>query len=273
MKSGSFAGAEISDLLRPGVEVLLRACAVGEEAGRLEHDVHPEVAPRQTGRVALGEHLHLLAARLDDAVAELDVPRERPEDRVVLEEVCHRLRVAEVVERDDLDVCAELLLRAEEVPADPAEAVDADAGCHAVLASVVSGLGRLESSEGRVGRVGLRRPGTIGPGDPSLHAFRPRTGLDESSAAPGTPWDRDGHRPRARGWPRGASILVARLPPSDATPSSCRAGGPTETGGLREELRGCPLPHVRAPAPGGGWGLNPRPGARAHRRGVWGPGA
>ena len=46
-----------------------------------------------------------------------------------------------------------------------------------------------------------------------------------------------------------------------------------ENGGLREELRGCPLPHVRAPAPGGGWGLNPRPGARAHRRGVWGSGA
>ena len=50
---------------------------------------------------------------------------------------CHRLRVAEVVDRDDLDVRPTLLLRAEEVAADPTEAVDADPDCHASLASVV----------------------------------------------------------------------------------------------------------------------------------------
>ena len=63
------------DLLRARVEVLLRAVALREEAGRLEHDVDTEVAPRERGRIALGEELDLLAAGADDAVADLDVAR------------------------------------------------------------------------------------------------------------------------------------------------------------------------------------------------------
>ncbi len=136
MTSGSFAGAEIEDLLRARVDVLLRPRAVGEDAGRLEHDVHTEVAPGKARRVALREHLHLLAAGRDHAVTELDLACERPQHRVVLQELRHRLRVAEVVDRDDLDVGAQLMLRAEEVTADPAEAVDADPGRHGALASV-----------------------------------------------------------------------------------------------------------------------------------------
>jgi hypothetical protein len=54
----------------------------------------------------------------------------------------HRLRVAEVVDRDDLDVGANLLLCPEEVAADPTEAVDPDPCCRAVLASVVRGCVR-----------------------------------------------------------------------------------------------------------------------------------
>ena len=59
-------------------------------------------------------------------------PVERPEHRVVLEEVRHRLRVAEVVRSDDLDVGPALELGAEEVPPDPAEAVDPDANRHSL---------------------------------------------------------------------------------------------------------------------------------------------
>ena len=40
-------GRRDDDLLRAGVEVLLGRGPVGEEAGRLEHDVDAEVAPRQ----------------------------------------------------------------------------------------------------------------------------------------------------------------------------------------------------------------------------------
>ena len=63
-------GRRDDDLLRAGVEVLLRAVALGEEAGRLEHDVDAEVAPRERAGIALGEHLQLLAAGADDPVAE-----------------------------------------------------------------------------------------------------------------------------------------------------------------------------------------------------------
>ena len=103
------------DLLRARVEVLLRTFAVREEAGRLEHHVHAEVAPGEIGRIAFGEELELLAGSVDDAVGEHDVTR--PVSYTHLR--------------------AERVLCAEEVAADPAEAVDADPGCHASLASVV----------------------------------------------------------------------------------------------------------------------------------------
>ena len=132
------------DLLRARVEVLLRAVALREEAGRLEHDVDAEVAPGNRARIALGEELELLAAGADDAAADLDVPVERAERRVVLEQVRHRLLVAEVVRRDDLDVRPALQLSAEEVPPDPAEAVDPYANRHTSAAScVVACRGRV----------------------------------------------------------------------------------------------------------------------------------
>ncbi len=117
-------------LLGTGVEVLLRAFPLGEEPGRLDHDVDAELAPRQRGRIALGEHLHLLATRVDDAVAERDLAGERAQDRVVLQQMRHRGRVTEVVHRDDLHVGSERLLRPEEVAPDAPETVDANANRH-----------------------------------------------------------------------------------------------------------------------------------------------
>ena len=89
-----------------GVDVLLRAVALREEAGRLEHDVDAEVAPGQLGRVAHGQRLQLVAVDVQSAVADRDVAVERPEHRIVLEQVRHRLQIAEVVERDDLEIAA-----------------------------------------------------------------------------------------------------------------------------------------------------------------------
>ena len=55
--SGSVAGAEMTTFFAPAVEVLGRALAVGEEAGRLDDDVHPSFPPRERGRIALRQHL------------------------------------------------------------------------------------------------------------------------------------------------------------------------------------------------------------------------
>ena len=62
-----------------------------------------------------------------------DVAVVGPVHRVVLEEVRERLRVREVVDGDEVEVRDALLLRgAKDLPPDAAEAVDADANCHAV---------------------------------------------------------------------------------------------------------------------------------------------
>ena len=52
---------------------------------------------------------------------------ERAEQRVEREQVRHRLRVAEIVDGDDFEAGLALQVGAEEVAADPPEAVDRDA--------------------------------------------------------------------------------------------------------------------------------------------------
>ena len=59
-------------LLRPGVEMLGGVVALGEQAGRLDHDVDAELAPRQIGGVTLGEHLDLGPVDGEGVVADLD---------------------------------------------------------------------------------------------------------------------------------------------------------------------------------------------------------
>src|SRR5262249_6737230 len=88
-------------------------------------DLDAEFRPREVGRVALGDELDLVPVDGDRVVTRLDRYVEIAEHRVVLEQMRHRLRVADVVRGHDLEVAALLELGAQEVPADAAEAVDA----------------------------------------------------------------------------------------------------------------------------------------------------
>ncbi len=100
-------GRRDDDLLRALREVLGGARAVGEEAGRLDHDVDAELAPRQRRRVALGEHLAARAPSTTSAPSrDLHLARVGAEDRVVPEQVRERRRVGQVVDRDPLDCSA-----------------------------------------------------------------------------------------------------------------------------------------------------------------------
>ena len=101
-------GRRDHNLLRAGVDVFLRALAVGEEPGRLDHQIDVEIAPGQPCGIALGEDLQLGLPRPDHSVADLDVLLKLTEDGVVLQEVSHRLRVAKVVDGDDLELAAAL---------------------------------------------------------------------------------------------------------------------------------------------------------------------
>src|SRR4030095_10611795 len=93
-------------------------------------DVDAEVAPREVLGVALRQHFELLAGRGDRAVAGRDAALEPAEHRVVLEQVRHRLRIAEIVDRDDVDVGPLLQLGAKEVPPNAPEPVDPDFDRH-----------------------------------------------------------------------------------------------------------------------------------------------
>jgi hypothetical protein len=117
-------------LLRARLEMLLRVLPLREEAGRLQNDVHAEVFPGERGGVALGEELELLVADADAAVDRLDLLVQRPEDGVVLEQVRHRLRIAEVVRGHEVDVRPPLPRGAEEIAPDAPETVDTHANAH-----------------------------------------------------------------------------------------------------------------------------------------------
>src|SRR6185312_5837074 len=106
----------------------------------------------------LGENLQLDAGRGDRPVADLDLAAERSEVRVVLEQVPHRLRVAEVVDRHDLEAGVPLQPSPKEVPPDPPESVDTDPRSHAPpgrlpLASLV---GRCAAGWARSPELGHR---------------------------------------------------------------------------------------------------------------------
>ena len=75
--SGSYASSltpntivTSDDLRRSRIEVLLRTLTIGEDSGRLENDVHAEVAPRKRSRVALREHPHLFPRGAQDSIRE-----------------------------------------------------------------------------------------------------------------------------------------------------------------------------------------------------------
>lgn len=120
------------DLLSATVEVGLGLLAVGEEAGGLHDDLDAQVTPGQVGGVALSEHLDVLAVDGDAILVVGDLAVETTEDRVVLEQVGQGLVVRQVIDGDNLDVGALLEGGAEEVAADPAEAVNTNAGGHFV---------------------------------------------------------------------------------------------------------------------------------------------
>ena len=121
-----------------GIDVLLRVSSLREEAGRLDDDVGAELAPGQLRRVALRESAEGVRADGDGLVGVGNLLAEAAQDAVVLQQVDQRRVVGEVVDPDDLDVGARCQGRAEEVPADTSEAVDAYADSHKEPLSVAT---------------------------------------------------------------------------------------------------------------------------------------
>ena len=105
--------------------MLLRAFAVGEEAGAFERDLDAIGLVRQLRRVLLGGHMDALAVDDDVVAVGLHLARELAVDAVVLEQPGVGLGVGEVVDADQLEpAVGPLEDRAGDQPADAAEAVD-----------------------------------------------------------------------------------------------------------------------------------------------------
>ena len=144
-------GAEMTTFVTPSPRCLAASSRAVKKPGRLDHDLGADGAPVQGARVALGEDLHLVAVDDDAVLGRDDLALVGPEDRVVLEQVGERLRIGEVVDGDDVDVGARGLRGADDVAADAAEAVDADAYGHGwqVLPEGLVGGGRRRGAANR----------------------------------------------------------------------------------------------------------------------------
>ena len=114
-----------------GGEVLSGVLAGGEDAGGLDDDADSQPIPAEGGGVAFAEDPDppfRTARRGGHDLVPFDRDRalEGTGHRVVFQEVGQGGGIGQVVDGDDLDVRV-VLDRAEDVPSDPAESVDADA--------------------------------------------------------------------------------------------------------------------------------------------------
>lgn len=135
--SSSLAGAEMRTFLAPPHDVLLGVGLLREDARGLDHDVDAELAPRNVGGVALGQHLDGVAVDRDGVLGVRHLGLEAAQDGVVLQKVCGGRGVTQVVDSNDLDVCTLVKKGAEIIATDAAKAVDAYADRHEPISSLV----------------------------------------------------------------------------------------------------------------------------------------
>ena len=128
-------GAEITTLRAPAA-----MCASARRSAKKPVDSSTTSAPRSAHGRSAGSRcettLSASPSTIMPSLGGLDDALVAAQHRVVLEQVRERGGVRQVVDRDDVDVGAGLLRGAEEVAADAAEAVDADANGHALPSSV-----------------------------------------------------------------------------------------------------------------------------------------
>ena len=140
-------GSGDDDLLGAGRQVLGGILPLGEEAGRLEHDVDAEVLPRELRRIAHREHLELVAVDRNRVALGFHLRVQVAEHGVVLQQMGERGGVCEIVDRHEVDVPV-TERGAHDVAADSPESVDAYFHCHRTSASDRPQLSKtLNSSE------------------------------------------------------------------------------------------------------------------------------
>src|SRR5438093_4974645 len=110
----------------------------GEKPGAFEHRIHLQVLPRQLGRVALRTHLDAVAVHDHRFAFHGDRSGEFSVRGVVASQMRVGLRIAEVVDGDELQVVLfpAFIVGAQDVAADAAVTVDSDSNGHTRLLQV-----------------------------------------------------------------------------------------------------------------------------------------
>src|SRR5207244_13604529 len=96
-ESRTLGGCGDHDFLCTGGEVLRGVRPTGEEARRLEHDVHTEVLPGELRGIAQRQDLELVAVYGNRVAHRFDLRVQVAEHRVVLQQVRQRCRAREIV--------------------------------------------------------------------------------------------------------------------------------------------------------------------------------
>ncbi len=125
-------------LLRAGRQVRRGLLLAGEQAGALEHDVDLQVFPGQLGRIAFGAHLDPVAVYDHGLAFHRDRAGKFSVDGVVARQMRIGLRVAEVVDRDELQIVSlsAFIMSAQDVATYSSVPVDGDSNCHAFTPSI-----------------------------------------------------------------------------------------------------------------------------------------
>ncbi len=124
------------DVLRAGGEVGARLLHAAEHPGRLDDDVHAQVLPRQSGRVALGVHREFVPVDNQLAVLDLNRAAEASVVAVVLQQVGVDVEGREVIDRHHVNAFhLALHHRPQGEAADPAKAVNRHFQGHAKSSS------------------------------------------------------------------------------------------------------------------------------------------
>src|SRR5690606_35451744 len=108
-----------------------------EQTGALEHEIDAELAPGQLRRIALGNDSNAVAVDDHRIAVDFHLAGELAVHGVVLREMRIGIRIAQVVERDDLDVflAVRLVQRTQDVATDTAVAIDTDFNGHFSISS------------------------------------------------------------------------------------------------------------------------------------------
>src|ERR1700736_5453805 len=103
-----------------------RLLSIGEQPGRLHHNVDAQLAPGQPLRISFSENLDRFSIDDDAVRVRRDGARVATENAVVQQEVRKRIRGGDVIDGHDVESVGSLPCRTQHGTPDPPETVDAD---------------------------------------------------------------------------------------------------------------------------------------------------